>query len=310
MSSSLNESMWRPIFSIVVNNRDEFLGRPTHVASIHHFGKKCYDEGDAIISGLDEKGGGTWLGINRHGRIAMLTNITEEARTRNTSRGNLVSDFLLSSKKDTMEQHVNALTEIPTTEEERIIHRDYAGFNLLLISVAEEDGAPEPTGDGAVRRPRMALVTNSGGGGVLSARWLDEKETALHGVSNGIDGVTMHLWTKVKEGEECLKEAINAPHLVEDELCEHIFSVLSRHPNHAPHSKDELRGAIRVDPVPLNIGAGLQGWYGTRTASIILVRKDGFVLYRERDVWILDSEGKPQLGDPKNDRQLNFWLYL
>jgi hypothetical protein len=126
-----------------------------------------------------------------------------------------------------MEQHVNELTGIPTTEEERITYRDYAGFNLLLISVAEEDGAPVGAEDSSMRRPRMALVTNSGGGGELSSRWLDETEIRLGGVSNGIDGVTMHLWTKIKEGQEGLKESIDTPDLVEDKLCEHLFSGLS-----------------------------------------------------------------------------------
>lgn len=61
-----------PANSIVLNNRDEFLARPTLPAAVHHFGKTCHHEGDNIISGLDIKAGGTWLGINRHGRIAML----------------------------------------------------------------------------------------------------------------------------------------------------------------------------------------------------------------------------------------------
>jgi uncharacterized protein with NRDE domain len=126
-----------------------------------------------------------------------------------------------------MEQHVNELTDIPTTEEERVTHRNYAGFNLVLISVAEKDGAQAPADGSSVRAPHMALVTNSGDGGVLSSRWLNEAETCLHGVSNGIDGVTMQLWTKVKTGEDSLKEAMRTPDLEEDKLCEHLFSVLS-----------------------------------------------------------------------------------
>ncbi|KIM28439.1 hypothetical protein M408DRAFT_33261, partial [Serendipita vermifera MAFF 305830] len=196
-------------FSILLNNRDEFLDRKSQPAAVHHFGKACHEEGDNVISGLDVEGGGTWLGINRHGRIAMLTNITEEARRRNTSRGNLVSDFLLSSTKQTMDQYVEELTKTAVTEEERATHQDYAGFNLMLISVASEDNASEPAKPGGtVRRPRMALVTNYGGGGVLSARWLDEQESALHGISNGVDHKTMHLWTKVKEGQDSLEASI------------------------------------------------------------------------------------------------------
>jgi len=294
---------------ILLNNRDEFLARPTIPASVHHFGKTCHHEGDNIISGLDVKGGGTWLGINRHGRIAMLTNITEEARKRNTSRGNLVSDFLMSSTKETMDQHLEALTMTALTEEERAEHRDYAGFNLMLISVASEDDAQVKDGS-AVRKPRMALVTNSGGGGVLSARRLDEHETCLQGVSNGVDGKTMDLWTKVKEGENALEAAIKPPYKDEETFIERLFAILSKHPKQAPQTRDELRGALRVDPLHVNVGAGIQGWYGTRLSSVILIRHDGSVIFRERDIWSLNAAGEPVLGDPKQDRKLTFWLYL
>ena len=120
------------------------------------------------------------------------------------------------------------LTKTVITEEEGTNIMDYAGFNLLLISMASEDNAPEPTvKNSAVRRPRMALVTNGGGGGVLNARWLDESETSLHGVSNGVDGKTMHLWTKVQEGEDALNSAIQPPYKGEEEFIEQLFIVLA-----------------------------------------------------------------------------------
>lgn len=155
------------------------------------------------------------------------TNITEEARKRNTSRGDLVSDFLLSPAKRTMEGYIKSLTRAPLTEEERLTHRDYAGFNLTLISMAEEDGAVDPTDGSSVRPPRMALVTNSGGGGTLTARWLSKEETKCGGMSNGVDGSTMDLWTKVKMGRNALDSVINTPHRTEEELCEDLFAILA-----------------------------------------------------------------------------------
>jgi uncharacterized protein with NRDE domain len=126
-----------------------------------------------------------------------------------------------------MEQYVEELTNVDLTEEERATHRDYAGFNLMLISMAEEDGTSVPPRGSIVRPPRMSLVTNSGGGGVLSVRWLSEEETRHSGVSNGIDSSTMQLWTKVKQGQDALASAIQKPHDTEEELCEDLFSVLS-----------------------------------------------------------------------------------
>lgn len=126
-----------------------------------------------------------------------------------------------------MDQYVEELTKEFLTEEEQFTHRDYAGFNMMLISVAEEDGTPEAAQESTVRPPRMALVTNSGGGGVLSARWLSEEETRHSGVSNGVDGKNMHLWTKVKQGQDALEAVIRTPHQSEEELCKHLFSILA-----------------------------------------------------------------------------------
>lgn len=48
----------------------------------------------------------------------------------------------------------------------------------------------------------MVLVTNHGGGGKLAWRWLDKEEVAFDGLSNGVDGKTMQLWTKIDIGKE------------------------------------------------------------------------------------------------------------
>ncbi|KAG8772273.1 hypothetical protein FRC19_011228 [Serendipita sp. 401] len=294
---------------ILLNNRDEFLSRPAESATVHHFGKKHSEEGDEIISGLDTKAGGTWLGISRHGRLAMLTNITEEPIKRNTSRGNLVSSFLLSSTKETMQEHVEALTEVPNTEEERLEHRDYSGFNMLLISLAEEDDPAHSGIKGAILNyPKMTLVTNSGGGGPVTARWLDQEEIDIGGLSNGVDGKTMHLWTKVEQGKSALNQILEEPLESEEQLMEKLFSILAIRSNVPVSTRDDLRHTIRVDPIEIKVGS-FEDWYGTRTSSIILIRNDGFVIYRERDIWKLDEKKTPVLGDCRNDREHVFWLY-
>lgn len=86
--------------------------------------------------------------------------------------------------------------------------------------------------------------------------------------------------------------------------------------------RDDLRGAMCVDPLEVDIGAGIKGFYATRLSTVILVRKDGSVLYRERDVWKLTEPALaasdpgsgsaapvPEAGDPKEDRTLGFQLY-
>ena len=67
---------------------------------------------------------------------------------------------------------------------------------------------------------------------------------------------------------------------------------------------------MEVDPIKVEFGAGLSGWYGTRLSTIVLVRKDGSVVFRERDIWSLNATGEPVRGDISNDRILEFKLAL
>ena len=74
----------------VAANRDEFHGRPAEPARWR---------GD-IFCGLDLTAGGTWLGIHRNGRFAVVTNYREPITDRQPgerSRGLLPTAFLESS---------------------------------------------------------------------------------------------------------------------------------------------------------------------------------------------------------------------
>src|SRR5512144_1181918 len=81
-----------PDYSLVVAaNRDEFYDRPTAAAAF-------WPEHPKILGGRDLKAGGTWLGIDRTGRWAAVTNYRQGEReaTAPRSRGLLVSDYLES----------------------------------------------------------------------------------------------------------------------------------------------------------------------------------------------------------------------
>ena len=101
---------------VVAANRDEYYDRQ---ASQAHF----WDEYPAVLAGRDLQAGGTWLGIDRHGRFGAITNFRSAGTNSDDapSRGHLVSDFLCG--------RVPArayLSRIATAA-----HR-YNGFNLLL----------------------------------------------------------------------------------------------------------------------------------------------------------------------------------
>ena len=82
-----------PLYPLIIAaNRDEFHLRPTQTS---HFWTKQNN----ILAGKDLLAGGTWMGINRNGDLAALTNIRAPGKEREKvlSRGELVTNFLLPS---------------------------------------------------------------------------------------------------------------------------------------------------------------------------------------------------------------------
>ena len=55
---------------IIAANRDEFFDRPTAPAAF-------WEDAPTLLAGKDLRGGGTWLGVTRDGRIAALANFRE-----------------------------------------------------------------------------------------------------------------------------------------------------------------------------------------------------------------------------------------
>lgn len=102
---------------IAAANRDEFYKRPTADAEF-------WNDHPHVLAGRDLLAKGTWMGINRYGRIAMLTNYRDlsNLKANAPSRGNLVADYLI--KNDVSHQQY----------EEELISKgpSYNGFNLLF----------------------------------------------------------------------------------------------------------------------------------------------------------------------------------
>jgi uncharacterized protein with NRDE domain len=109
---------WQPETSsplTVVANRDEFRERPT--APMH-----WWADAD-ILAGKDLQAGGTWLGFNRSGLFALLTNIRPGfvGHQAPKSRGHLIRKFLTDNQS--IEQfHQSVMLDIEL----------YGGFNLIL----------------------------------------------------------------------------------------------------------------------------------------------------------------------------------
>ncbi|TKA39155.1 hypothetical protein B0A49_13227, partial [Cryomyces minteri] len=108
---------------ILINNRDEYLTRPTAPAA-------WWDEPHSHVLGgrdLQRDVRGTWLGITKQGRVAVLTNFREEGQNPSgvRSRGGIVNAFLTTppDSQETTEQFAKRLVE-----EEGV--KDVGGFSL------------------------------------------------------------------------------------------------------------------------------------------------------------------------------------
>lgn len=101
---------------VLAANRDEFFERPSRAAG-------WWEDHPDVYAGRDLLAGGTWLGVNRAGRFAALTNIRKggERRSDVRSRGELVAGFLQSELS--AEDYLIRVRERAS---------DYSGFNLLL----------------------------------------------------------------------------------------------------------------------------------------------------------------------------------
>ncbi|KAI0086943.1 DUF833-domain-containing protein [Irpex rosettiformis] len=296
---------------ILCTNRDEYLSRPTTTAYWHSFEvpineKDIAEESNnssnkgSVLSGRDLRAGGTWLGINRHGDVAFLTNITETVQHLNSTRGELTSSFLLS---DVRPQDLQTYCDEVTAH-----NSQYAGFNLLLL-------APRPLNPSLSHSG--AHLTNHGGGGDLASRPLTDTERRYGALSNGIDGLDANEWPKVQQGLEMFEDVLdkhirgrNIPDLVE-----RLFHLLTwKNPIAPTITRNDLRNTILIDPLheestTTTTTTTTTTCYGTRLSTVILVRRDGSALFIERDVWKFDSEGQIKKGDwPKEDRVHRFQL--
>ncbi|KAF8651919.1 hypothetical protein AX16_004564 [Volvariella volvacea WC 439] len=292
-----------PDYALILgNNRDEYLNRPTTDAHFHNFesnAEAARSTPGHVLSGRDERAGGTWFGINRAGRVALLTNITEPPKEFSSSRGYLVSSFLLSDSSHPLEDEVG-----------KIIPRDaqFAGFNLLLLAPASQQ-RNEPLAFDA------ALITNHGSGGTLTSRPLSAAERRCGGVSNGIDGQGATEWPKVKHITHDFANVLHnlTPGMTESEIADRVFQVLAWRSPEAITERSHLRKTVHVAPLPITMGAlpnPIADCYATRLSTVLLIRRNGQVLFIERDIWKTLKDGQVVRANSKSERRFSFQLQL
>lgn len=261
---------------------------------------------------------GTWLGITRTGRLAVLTNYREPtslAALAEKSRGAMVTSFLTSTTTDSSTSEW--LHSLQATGDLYGV----GGFSLLCGVLRPKDialGTLQP----------LAVISNrtpAGDDGVENgATWIAGEKGETWGLSNSLFGDP---WPKVKRGEGILAEVVDTAVKEgknEEELLESLFGVLSfdtlpklsrdsasyhtqmeslKHSIYIPafsacHERVDAHPADMTpitdeDPAKANIQT--QWWrdrkYGTQTQTTILVGRDGRVKYVERTLF--DDQVRP-----------------
>jgi len=159
---------------ILIANRDEFRKRPAAKADF-------WADYPNVLAGRDLEGMGTWLGTNKAGKIAFLTNYRHPDffNRKGPTRGTLVSNFLIGD--DNGESY---LQSIENTEA-------YNGFNLVVGTATE-----------------LFFYSNV-------ENEIKAITSGIHGLSNAFLDTS---WPKVDDGKAKLKAAIESNTLDSDNL--------------------------------------------------------------------------------------------
>ncbi|KAG7828970.1 hypothetical protein KL919_003209 [Ogataea angusta] len=251
---------------ILLSNRDEYFSRKTELASFK-------DESHTQLRPIDlaREEHGTWIGVNKAGKVAVLVNFREPNTgdpVGQISRG-LIPVMFLESKQpsDTWEKEVGEQTQN---------FQYVGGFSLLYGELKRSSNSEgiEP----------LHIISNRS----------SKKSTVLNGRATvGLSNSEFEKpWPKVHIGISVLEKTIKSSvteNWSEELLVQNLFTVLS---TPTPDSS-QWQGltfseafsmfpeSVFIPPVKSDTGSD---YYGTRTQTIMLLRKDGYMKFIERNL--------------------------
>lgn len=224
-----------PLF--IAANRDEFHQRPAMPAS-------PWAKNSNIIAGIDCLGQGSWLGLTRQGRFALLTNYRDAstaAINEAPSRGELVSNYL--------EGRTSAQDYISTVQQNA---QNYNGYNLIV-------GDAESAWYSGNRTASLKATALLPGRYVLTNHLLDTPWPKAERLRNGLDNLSLNsLCVSLNPVFALLKDSTVA----DDHLLPQTGLSLEKE---------------RLLSSPFIISPD----YGTRCSSIIAVHASGQVFFSE-----------------------------
>lgn len=301
---------------ILLDNRDEYINRPTSRASFWPSHPDVYGARD-LLRPIQ----GTWLGATKSGKIAVLTNYREGLPLPSAvSRGAIIKKFLT--------EDVGSTQEFVAEMVDSGIVKDAGGFSLVCGRIGE----------------RLAIMSNRSQPGE-SVPWIAGDVVQTVGLSNA--AFTDRTWPKVLDGEELTANAIRdsvAGGESEEQLLQRFLDILSRdtlprnvgledggleayitelrktifvpplgRKSRAGLGPDELRAADVPESVKVVEGngridvqeLGVDGIYATQKQSVVLVDRDMNVRFFERTLWDEKSE---RIEAGKGDVDVRFKL--
>jgi uncharacterized protein with NRDE domain len=236
-----------PDFPLVIAaNRDEFYARRTRPAA-------WWGQAVSLLAGRDEESGGTWLGINRRGRVAMLTNVRAplERNPHAPSRGLLVLSALQSPgplAQWVLENGRGA--------------QSFNGYNLLV-------GEPLPVPSRGIDA-QLVYTSNRNQDAAEAPRAL---APGIYGVSNALLDTP---WPKVTRAVGAF--ACQIANRVDSEVLLRLMAnrELARD-SELPNTGVPLDWERALSAIQIRAKG-----YGTRATTVITVRRDGTVHFVER----------------------------
>lgn len=222
---------------LIAANRDEHFDRPTLPLQ-----RWRTPAGITLISGRDERAGGTWLGLSTEGRVAMLTNVREPISVAGArSRGELPLAWLESQQS--AEEFLDALDI-----------QAYSGFNLVVGELAQNHW-------------HWLSNREPGASGVQAGRQQERLASGVYGLSNAFLDTP---WPKTLRLCQTVRDAL-AQAQESEPLRQRLWQALA---NRDQPADDQLPRTGVPWPAEKELSSALvrfpDGRYGTRSSLLVL----------------------------------------
>lgn len=292
---------------ILIDNRDEYINRPT--AKAEWWGGI---DDDDVLGGRDllREVQGTWLGVTRKGKLAVLTNFREDVTPPPTavSRGEIIKKFLTEkwSTEDFVRDAVN--TGVAKNAGGFSLVCGYAGEQLAVISNRARDGSEVPWICGDVVQTVGLSNTHFGDGAwpkvvdgeVGLLRVIRENIKSEANEENLIEGLLellsddalTRMGVKAEDGLEThvlqLRNTILVPPLGRKDLsgmpADEVAGARKHETARLLRTTEELQHTKQL---------GVSGIYATQKQTVVLFSHDGQVRFVEKTLFDDDCEPVP-----------------